>query len=291
MDNLFTMNITLDENRPYIAAGKLGSTYFDTKHYTFQVSNVVNWARKSGKLIELPLEDFVRLLSFHDTPPQLEKLGKFIGRGSEAVAFKKNNKVYKIIFDDGFDKGQWSIAHEKITKHNRVFPETAYKVAYVIHCPWSEDEEKIIDGPDIALSEALENIIYDYSNTDYWPVLCQEALDTNVYEELLDKDDKKIYVKTPIDDFLAKKGFKQLNYCSSPGRRVYKRGKTYLDDVRVGNIGYDDEGNLKIFDAILGTDHKKYFTDNTGVYRKLKRDDDNDDEDEDEDNEEIFTDD
>jgi hypothetical protein len=265
--------------KEYTPDRKSKSLYFDTKHYTFSKENIVNWAKANNRVIEIPLEDFINLLDYNASQQLINKLGDFINMGGEAIAFKNENQVNKIIFSLGFRKGPWTIAKEKMVKHNRVFPETAYKVAYVIHCPWEKERDKILNGSNKRLKAHLEELEYDTerSSEEYWPVLCQDTLDTdNIFNKFdaktINKKDKntgKDYMENPIDRFLSDKGFQQLNHSFDHEQRVYKKGRTYVSDIGIRNIGLDKEGNFKIFDAILSTDPEDFSVnmDNGEVFR------------------------
>jgi hypothetical protein len=238
------------------------SPYFDTKHYTFTIDNVVQWAKVNNKIVEISLEDFLYFLSSDDRkiPDKLcNVFGYYLKQGMESLVFKnkEENKVFKILFYDGVDKDPWEIAKDKIVRHNRVFPETAYRLSHVLYVPWKTEREKILaQGPN-KLYYRLKNTEYycKLPAKDYWPILCQDILDrTNIKKNILDSET----IETPIDKYLKSKGFKQLNRHPEPGFRVYKKGRTFINDIYSDNIGQDKDGNYRVFDAIISTDPKKF---------------------------------
>jgi hypothetical protein len=239
------------------------SSYFDTKHYTFSLDNVVRWATANHKIIEVSLEDFLCFWKYDEVPHKIfETFGYFVKQGIEAIVLKKteDNKVYKIIFDNGMNKDPWEIAKDKLVRHNRIFPETSYKLSHVLHIPWKNEKDKI-SRPDLYYE--IKNIEW-YNKLpvkDYWPVLCQDILDRkNINSKTLDaiNYDTGEYTETPIDKYLKNKGFKQLNKHPFSGSRIYKKRRTFISDIHDGNIGRDKEGNYRVFDAILSTNPKDF---------------------------------
>jgi hypothetical protein len=246
---------------------KSKSPYFDLKHYAFNEDNVVNWAKANDRIVELSLENLVSLAGYREVSQQIiDKLGEPMRPGSESIPLQKDDKVYKIIFDNGFDIGPWAIAYNKLTKHNRVFPETAYKVAYVVHCPWEKRKEELFSGPVrdtehrmIRLHLKLLERSATIPKSGYWPVLCQDILETEMPESVYNSGNAKYCCDgTMVEKFLADKGFQQISYPSDPGKRTFKKGKTYVGDVRRDNYGWDKEGNVRIFDAIISNDYKDF---------------------------------
>jgi hypothetical protein len=241
--------------KDFTSTKKSKSLYFDTKHYTLSPENVIKWAKTNNKVIEIPLIDFLKLTEYGESSDELTEIfGNYLGQGAESLAFKneKTDKVFKIIYDGGFKENPWEIVKDKIVRHNRVFPETAYKISNVVHVPWDQGKKKILASKDkdlIFLLNTHEKISV-IPESKFWPVLCQDILDTNNIEDNIlhySHNNKE----TVIDKFLKDKGFKQLNRTIFPGDRTYKKGRTFISDVHKGNIGRDKEGNYKIFDAIL----------------------------------------
>jgi hypothetical protein len=198
----------------------------------------VNWAKANNKIIKTKFNNDLNKLLWYgneDILKEFEILGKYLGSGAESIVFEneKEDKVYKIMSDDGIGKNSWEIAKDKIVRHNRVFPETAYKVSYVV---------------------------YSTSSFRYWPVLCQDVLSTDLED----------YKDNSIDKFLRSKGFELMNKSNSPGKKVYKKGRTYVNDIHSGNIGKDKKGNYKVFDACLITKPNDFYNIDGEIFQKIK---------------------